>query len=243
MSGVSEFKDKAVAVVGASEGVGPTIVRAFLEQGARVAVGEFGESPKQHPPEALIIPVDLAQTQSVTSFLDRCEKELGGLDVLVMSARPVKVAKVLDIAPDEIARVVQRELIDVILCLQETARRMVARKGGRIISLCSMSGKTGVHGGVSPYAASKGGLITFSRSMAADLAPTGVTVNCIATALFDVQVASMSEEHQKEVAKGVPVGRFGRSEEAAHAVLYLASKDAGYVTGETLNLSGGRFMD
>jgi len=68
-------------------------------------------------------------------------------------------------------------------------------------------------------------------------------VNCIATALFDVQIAAMSEEHQKEVAKGVPVGRFGRSEEAAHAVLYLASKDAGYVTGETLNLSGGRLMD
>jgi len=170
LSGVSEFKGKAVAVVGGSEGVGPTIVRAFLEQGAKVGVGEFGENPKEHS-GASIIPIDLAQPQSVKTFLDRCEAELGGLDVLVMSARPVKVAKVLDIAPEEIGRVVQRELIDVILCLQEAARRMVPRKNGRIISLCSMSGKTGVHGGVSPYAASKGGLITFSRSMAADLAP------------------------------------------------------------------------
>jgi NAD(P)-dependent dehydrogenase (short-subunit alcohol dehydrogenase family) len=120
---------------------------------------------------------------------------------------------------------------------------MVARGRGRLISFASMSGKTGVHPGVGPYAAAKGGLITFSRVLAAELAPTGVTVNCIAMALMEPQVAVLTEEHRREVLKGVPVGRFGRSEEAAAAVLYLASDNAGYVTGETLNLSGGRFMD
>ncbi len=84
-------------------------------------------------------------------------------------------------------------------------------------------------------------MITFSRVLAAELAPSAVTVNVIATSLFDVQVAGLADK--SEVVKGIPVGRVGRSEEAAHAVLYLASKDGGYVTGETLNLSGGRFMD
>ena len=242
-SAKSEFDGQAVAVVGGSDGVGPAVVRAFLARGAKVASGEAAGPPPNLPPETLIIPLDLARPDSVVGFLDRCDAEFGGVDVLVMSARPVKVAKLLDTPPDEIRRVVERELTDVIVCIQEAARRMVARKKGRIISFASMSGKTGVHTGVAPYAAAKGGLITFSRSLAAELAPTGVTVNCIATALFDVQAAALPEDHRREVVKGIPVGRFGRSEEAAHAVLYLASRDAGYVTGETLNLSGGRFMD
>jgi NAD(P)-dependent dehydrogenase (short-subunit alcohol dehydrogenase family) len=111
------------------------------------------------------------------------------------------------------------------------------------MSFSSMSGKTGVHPYVAPYAASKGGLITFSRSLAAELAPTGVTVNVIATSLFDVQVANQTPEKLAETLKGIPTGRPGRSEEAAHAALYLASRNAGFVTGETMSLSGGRFMD
>jgi 3-oxoacyl-[acyl-carrier protein] reductase len=243
VSNDSEFSGKAVAVVGGSEGVGPAVVRAFLARGAKVASGEAAARPAALPAEALVFPLDLGRRDSVIAFLDRCETELGGLDVLVMSARPVKVAKLLDTAPEEIARVIEHELTHAVLCIQEAARRMVARKSGRIISFASMSGKTGVHANVAPYAAAKGGLITFSRGLAAELAPTGVTVNCIATALFDVQVAILPEDHKREVLKGVPVGRFGRSEEAAEAVLYLASQNAGYVTGETLNLSGGRFMD
>ena len=240
----SEFSGRTVAIVGGSNGVGPAVVRAFLERGARVASGEKGSiAPYALPAQTRVFALDLAQRASVTGFLDRCESELGGLDVLVMSPSPVKVGRILDTAPDEIGRVVGEELTQVALCLQETARRMAARQSGRIISFGSMSGKTGVHPGVGPYAAAKGGVITFSRVLAAELAATGVTVNCIATALFEPQVAVLPDDHRREVLKGVPVGRFGRSEEAAQAVLYLASQNAGYVTGETLNLSGGRFMD
>ena len=240
----SEFANKAVAVIGGSENVGPAVVEAFLAAGARVASGEApGTRPSSLPPQTVIAPIDLASRDSVSAFFDTCEAKLGGLDILVMSPKPVKVAKVLDIAPDEIRRVIDTELTEVILCIQEAARRMAARRAGRIISFASMSGKTGVHPGVGPYAAAKGGLITFSRVLAAELAPVGVTVNCICTALFEPQVAVLTEEHRREVLKGVPVGRFGRSVEAAQAVLYLASQNSGYVTGETLNLSGGRFMD
>jgi 3-oxoacyl-[acyl-carrier protein] reductase len=120
---------------------------------------------------------------------------------------------------------------------------MAKRGRGRIIVFASMSGKTGPHHNVGPFAAAKGGLLAFVRVLAAELAEHGVTVNGIATALFEPQVAAMTEEKRAALRRGIPVGRFGRPDEAAHAVLFLASGKAGFVTGECLNLSGGRFMD
>jgi len=150
---------------------------------------------------------------------------------------------VLAVTAAELRDVIEQDLVQVVLFMQEAARRMVKRQRGRIIVFASMSGKTGAHHNVSPFAAAKGGLLAFVRAMAAEIAPSGVTVNAIATALFEPQVAAMSEEKRAGLKTGIPVGRFGRPEEAAQAVLYLASQNAGYVTGECLNLSGGRFMD
>jgi NAD(P)-dependent dehydrogenase (short-subunit alcohol dehydrogenase family) len=239
---MSEFKGMAVAVVGGHLGVGPAVVSAFVEQGAKVAVGMLDGASATFA-GATTLPVALGDRASRAAFLDACELELGGLAVLVMVAPPVKARDALAFTDEEYEDLIARELTEPAACIREAARRMVKRGGGRIISFSSMSGKTGSHKHVAPYAAAKGGLITFSRSLAADLAPTGVTVNVIATSLFDVQVAGQSPEKMAETLKGIPMGRVGRSEEAAHAVLYLASAKAGYVTGETMSLSGGRFMD
>jgi NAD(P)-dependent dehydrogenase (short-subunit alcohol dehydrogenase family) len=245
----NEFASAAVVLIGGHLGVGPAVVRAFHEGGARVALGVVtGQALTDAQRSACDLPgvaqfaIDPSDPQSVSGFFDQCEAALGGLAVLVNVAPPVRTQAALDIAPAEYRRVVDAELVSPILCMLEAARRMTPRGTGRIIAFASMSGKTGTHKLVAPYAAAKGGLITFSRVLAAELAPSGVTVNVIATALFDVQVSAGSE-HLTEVLKGIPVGRVGRSAEAARAVLYLASADAGYVTGETLNLSGGRFMD
>jgi NAD(P)-dependent dehydrogenase (short-subunit alcohol dehydrogenase family) len=233
-----------VVVIGGHLGTGPAVVRAFVEQGAKVAVGVLaGHEPSQ--PAAIAgarnIAADLRDGAGVAAFFDACEQQLDGLSVVVIVAPPVKTGDAFSFTEAQYRAVIDAELLGPILCLKEAGRRMAERGGGRLISFSSMSGKTGVHPHVAPYAAAKGGLIAFSRSLAAELAPKGVTVNVIATALFDVQVAAMADTSQ--VVKGIPVGRVGRSEEAAHAVLYLASRNAGYVTGETMNLSGGRFMD
>jgi NAD(P)-dependent dehydrogenase (short-subunit alcohol dehydrogenase family) len=233
-----EFRDRRVIVIGADAGLGPATVEAFAQLGARLVVD--GAAP---PPGAIALPLDIADGRSIRGFVTRAVVELGGLDIVIVAARPVATGRILERSEEQMRRVIDDELVGVMLCLQEAARAMEPNGYGRIISFASMSGKTGVHTGVGTYAAAKGGLITFSRVLAAELAPTGVTVNVIATALFEPQVAGLDAQHRDELARAIPVQRFGRPAEAVHAVLYLASEDAGYVTGETLNLSGGRFMD
>lgn len=223
-----------VAIANAAEGVGPAVVSMLLEAGARVV------TDASEPAGEALIPHDLSDA---AAFLDACEASLGGLDVLVVSAPPVANKPVLEMTPGELRSVTEAELVLPALLMQEAARRMGARGYGRIIGFASMSAKTGVHHNVAPYAAAKGGLLAFMRVLAAETAETGVTVNAIATALFEPQVARMPEEKKARLKAGIPVARFGRSTEAAHAVLYLASPRAGFVTGECMNLSGGRFMD
>ncbi|MES2360400.1 MAG: SDR family oxidoreductase [Pseudomonadota bacterium] len=239
-----EFAGANVVVVGGNQGVGPAIVQAFLAHGAKVSVGltSGAELANAQNSDAILIPADLSSMDSAKAFLDVCEESSGQLAVLIVVPPPVKTQSVMDIAETQIRQILESELAQPVFCLIEAARRMGQYGKGRIISFVSMSGKAGVHKNVAPYAAAKGGLIMFSRVLAAEIAGTGVTVNAVATSLFDVQIAA-TPEAAHEIAKGIPVGRVGRSDEAAHAALYLASGKSGYVTGETLNLSGGRFMD
>jgi len=222
----SDLAGTRAVVVGAGHGVGPEVVAALRAAGATVATDEA--APASSDPAA---------------FLDALTRNLGGLDLLVLSAPPVKNKPVLDMTADEMRAVAEAEMVVPALLMQEAARRMVTAGYGRIVVFASMSAKTGVHHNVAPYAAAKGGLLAFARVLAAETAAHGVTVNAIATALFEPQVKTMTEEKRAGLLKAIPVGRFGRSDEAAHAVLFLASQNAGFVTGECLNLSGGRFMD
>ncbi len=248
-SAANEFQGKPVVIVGGHLGVGPAVVRAFAGRGAQIVVGELaGYPPNQEQraacalPSVSVLPLDPSGSAAAATFLDACSRQLGELHVVVLVPPPVTTGPALDLTDTHYRQTIDRELVWPMLLMLEAARRMVPQGHGRIIAFGSMSGKTGSHKGVAPFAAAKGGLYAFSRALASDIATTGVTVNCVATALFDVQVAAGSE-HLNEVVKGIPVGRVGRSPEAAHAALYLASSEAGYVTGETLNLSGGRFMD
>jgi NAD(P)-dependent dehydrogenase (short-subunit alcohol dehydrogenase family) len=233
----NEFTGRGAAIVGADIGLGPAIVQAFTEAGMRIATD--GAAP--HGVGA--VPTNGADAGVINTFFDAALQRIPSLDVLVLAARPVQIAKFLDVSAAELRNVIEQELVWFALIMQEGARRMIPHGRGRIISLSSMSGKTGVHPNVGPYAAAKGGLIALSRVMAAELGGTGVTVNVIANALMQPQVQHLSEKERAEVLRGIPVGRFGKPEEAAHAVLFLASDASGYITGETLNLSGGRFMD
>jgi len=229
----ADLRGQRAVVVGAGYGVGPAVVAALAEAGATVLTDDPEAPAGDH----------IASDSPAPEFIGRCIEKLCGLDILVVSSRPVKNKPVLDMTPQEMRDVAEDEMVVPALQMQEAARYMVKTGHGRIIVFASMSAKTGVHHDVAPYAAAKGGLLAFARVLAAETAEHGVTVNGIATALFEPQVKTMTEEKRTRLKGAIPVGRFGRSEEAAHAVLFLAAPNAGFVTGECLNLSGGRFMD
>ena len=230
---MADLRGKRAVVIGAGYGVGPQVVSALAAAGAAV-VTDAADAPAGDY---------IASDGDPAAFIGHCADKLGSIDILVVSSRPVKNKPVLDMTPQEMRSVAEEELVIPALQMQEAARLMVKAGHGRIIVFASMSAKTGVHHDVAPYAAAKGGLLAFARVLAAETAEHGVTVNGIATALFEPQVKTMAEEKRTRLKSAIPVGRFGRSEEAAHAVLFLASHNAGFVTGECLNLSGGRFMD
>ncbi|HEY0315710.1 MAG TPA: SDR family oxidoreductase [Sphingomonas sp.] len=227
---------RAAAMTLADQGVGPAVVAALLAAGVTLAVDG---APAGIDGARAVGRAD----DDPAGFLDRCEAAAGPLDILVVGAGAVRNKPLLDVTAEELRGTVESDLVRPALLMREAARRMTARGQGRIIAFGSMSGKTGVHHNTAPSAAAKGGLFAFVRALAAETAGQGVTVNAIATALFEPQTATMTEEKRARLRAAVPVGRFGRSEEAAHAVLFLAAAHAGYVTGECLNLSGGRFMD
>ena len=229
----TDLTGQRAVVIGAGYGVGPAVVSALAEAGATVLTDDANAPAGEHI-ASVGLPADL---------IESCIEKLGGLDIIVVSSRPVKNKPVLDMTPEEMRSVAEEEMVSPALQMQEAARHMVKAGYGRIIVFASMSAKTGVHHDVAPYAAAKGGLLAFARVLAAETAEHGVTVNGIATALFEPQVKTMTEEKRTRLKGAIPVGRFGRSEEAAHAVLFLAARNAGFVTGECLNLSGGRFMD
>jgi len=220
-------------VCDAAEGVGPAVVAALAAAGAEVA------ADATLPGAAHAVPPGGSPAEVIAA----ARVALGGLDILVLSAPPVVNRPIFETTADQIRQSAEAEYIRPALMMQEAARGMAAAGFGRIIAFATMSAKTGVHHNVAPHAGAKAGLLAFARVLAAETAEHGVTVNGIATSLFAPQVATMTEEKRARLRAGVPVGRFGESAEAAHAVLFLAAREGGYVTGECLNLSGGRFMD
>ena len=215
---------RRILVVGASQGVGPAVVALLAAEGAQ------------------LLPLDPPAGADPVAWFEALDDD-APVDTLVHCPPPVKNKPVFQMTAEELRGVAEAEMVQPALLMQAAARRMAARGFGRIVAFASMSAKTGLHHNVAPYAAAKGGLLAFARVLAAETAAQGVTVNTVATALFDAQAAAMAPEKRGRIVGEIPVGRFGNSREAAHAVRYLLSEEAGYVTGECLNMSGGRFMD
>jgi len=217
----------------AAHGVGPAVVQALSEAGAIVSA----DADLPGATHIVRAGTDAAGTMAMVL------QAMGGLEILVLSAPPVRNRPIFETSIEDIRRVAEAEMVGPAALMLEAARHMAATGFGRIVVFATMSAKTGVHHNVAPHAAAKAGLLAFARVLAAETAEHGVTVNGIATSLFAPQVATMTVEKRERLRAGVPVGRFGESAEAAHAVLFLAAREGGYVTGECLNLSGGRFMD
>jgi 3-oxoacyl-[acyl-carrier protein] reductase len=234
-------------VTGATGGIGGPIARALHAQGAEVVLSGTREDALQGLAAALgsrvhILPVNLSDAQAVEALVPAAEEKLGGLDILVNNAGITRDNLFIRLKDEDWDAVLAVNLTAAFRLSRAAARGMMRRRFGRIINITSIVGVTG-NAGQGNYAASKAGLIGMSKALAAEVASRGVTVNCIAPGFIASPMTDALNEKQKEtILANVPAGRLGSGEDCAAATIYLASREAAYVTGQTLHVNGGMAM-
>ena len=235
-------------VTGASGGIGSAIAGALVAQGARVAFSGSNEEKlaafaAQFLGDHVQLACNLSDAAAVDALVPRAVEALGGkLDILVNNAGVTRDNLIMRMKDEEWDDVIRINLEAAFRLARAAARPMMKARFGRIISITSVVGVTG-NPGQSNYAASKAGLIGMSKALAQELASRGITVNCVAPVFIRSAMTDALTDAQKDaINTKIPAGKLGEGEDIGAAVAYLASREAGYVTGQTLHINGGMAM-
>ena len=238
-------------VTGSSGGIGSAIARALAAQGARLALS--GSNPAKlrafreelnadYGHDHVEITCDLSNTTQVEELIPATLDTLGQLDILVNNAGITRDNLAMRMKDDEWSDVIKINLEAAFRLMRAASKPMMKARFGRIVSITSVVGATGNPGQVN-YAAAKAGLVGMSKSLAQELASRGVTVNCVAPGFIRTAMTEVLPDAQKEALNArIPMGRMGEGGDIGAAVAFLASKEAGYVTGQTLHVNGGMAM-
>ncbi len=239
---------RVALVTGASRGIGRAVALRLAADGHDVAVnysasadaaGIVVEEIRAAGRNAIAVRADVGDAAAVTGMFESVENALGRVEVLVNNAGITRDGLLLRMGQDDWDSVIGTNLTSVYLCTRAAMRAMVRARWGRIISVSSISGISG-NPGQANYAASKAGIIGFSKSIAREVGSRNITVNVVAPGFIETDMTEgLGEETARMVAEQAALGRLGRPEEVAAAVGYLASDDAAYVTGQTLVVDGG----
>jgi 3-oxoacyl-[acyl-carrier protein] reductase len=234
-------------VTGASGCIGSAVAKALAAQGARVALsGTREEALKAVAAEiggdCVILPCNLSDTAAVDALVPSAVAVLGQLDILVNNAGVTRDNLVMRMKDEEWDQVIAVNLSAAFRLIRAASKPMMKARFGRIITITSVVGATG-NPGQANYAASKGGLTAMSKALAQELASRTITVNCVAPGFITSPMTDVLPDAQKEaLTSRIPAGRLGEGAEIAAAVAYLASRDASYVTGQTIHVNGGMAM-
>ncbi|NND18639.1 MAG: 3-oxoacyl-[acyl-carrier-protein] reductase [Silicimonas sp.] len=242
-----DLSGKSALVTGASGGIGAAIATMLHGAGAAVALSGTREGPLETLAGALgerahVLPCDLSDATAVTDLPKRAGDAMGAVDILVNNAGITRDNLFMRMSEEEWDSVLNVNLKSAMLLSKGVMRGMMKARWGRIVNISSVVGATG-NPGQANYAASKAGLVGMSKSLAYEVASRGITVNCVAPGFITTAMTDKLTEDQKTaILAQVPAGRMGEADEIAAAVLYLASAEAGYVTGATLHINGGMAM-
>jgi 3-oxoacyl-[acyl-carrier protein] reductase len=242
-----DLEGKKALVTGASGGIGGAIATALHRQGALVAIsgtrrqalderaGELGE--RVH-----VLPCNLSDKQEVEALIPAAEASLGGLDILVNNAGITRDGLFLRLRDEDWDEVIAVNLTSAFRLCRAAVKGMMRRRYGRIVNITSIVGVTG-NPGQGNYTAAKAGMIGMTKSLAAEVASRTVTVNCVAPGFISSPMTGALNEKQRDtILANVPAGRLGSGEDVAAAVVFLASAEAAYITGQTLHVNGGMAM-
>jgi 3-oxoacyl-[acyl-carrier protein] reductase len=246
----AELQDKVSLVTGASRGIGRAVARELAARGATVLAAARDQEKLAavvsaivaEGGKALAVPLDVADRASVEAAFEAILKAHGRLDHLVNNAGITRDNLVLRMKPEDWQQVLDTNLTGAFLCTQAALRPMLKQRGGRIVNITSVVGLTG-NPGQANYAASKAGLVGFTRSVAREVASRSITVNAVAPGFIETDMtAAMSDKAREAVASLIPLGRVGQPEDVAAAVAFLVSDRAAYITGQVLSVDGGFHM-
>ncbi|MBS9477951.1 3-oxoacyl-[acyl-carrier-protein] reductase [Ancylobacter radicis] len=242
-----DLTGKTALVTGATGGIGGAIATALHARGATVALsGTRREALEalaaQLGERSFVLPCDLSNNEQVEALVPQAEEAMGVLDILVNNAGITRDGLFVRLTDEMWDTVIQVNLTAGFRLTRAAARSMMRRRTGRIIGITSIVGVTG-NAGQGNYAAAKAGMIGMSKALAKEVAARGVTVNCIAPGFIATPMTDVLNDKQKDaILSAVPAARLGTPEDIAAAAVYLASSEAGYVTGQTLHVNGGMAM-
>lgn len=234
-------------VTGASGGIGSAIAKALAGQGARLALsgsnaGKLEAFGRELGGDHVALVANLSDAAAVDGLVPQAVERLGKLDILVNNAGVTRDNLTMRMKDEEWSEVIRINLEAAFRLSRAALKPMMRAKFGRIISVTSVVGATG-NPGQANYAASKAGLVGMSKALAQEVASRGITVNCIAPGFIRSAMTDALPDAQKEALMGrIPAGKLGEGEDVAAAAVYLASREAGYVTGQTLHVNGGMAM-
>lgn len=242
---------KTALVTGASRGIGRAVALALAAAGARVAINYAGNVKAAEEVKAaveaaggtaILCQADVADSAAVEAMVAAVAKEFGTIDILVNNAGITRDTLLMRMKDEDFAKVLDTNLKGVFYCTKAVSKLMMKKRAGRIVNMASVIGLVG-NAGQANYAAAKAGVIGFSKSVAKELASRGITVNVVAPGFIGTDMTADLPETVKEKALAdIPLGKMGEPEDVANAVLFLASDQASYITGQVVNVDGGMVM-
>ena len=254
MKNYLDLSGKVALVTGASSGIGAATARIFSDLGAAVSIGynrnesgafQLREELTQSSARVIALQADVQKLAEAKTLVAKTQEALGPIDILVNNAGSLIERKpLLEMNEETWSAVLELNLASAFACSQAAAASMSSRRTGSIINIVSIAGRNGGGPGSGAYATAKGGLITFTKALAKELAPHGVRVNAVSPGVIDTPFHEVfsTPEMIANFVRTIPMGRVGRSEEIATAIAFLASDAASYITGETIEVNGGQLM-
>jgi 3-oxoacyl-[acyl-carrier protein] reductase len=242
-----QLSGKTALITGASGGIGSAIAKNLSQQGAHVVLhgtraGRLEELASEIGSNVSVVTANLSDRDAVGGLVAEAAKATGAIDILVNNAGITRDNLFMRMKDEEWDDVLEINLTSSMLLCRSAIRAMMKARWGRIISISSIVGVTG-NPGQTNYAASKAGMIGFSKSLAAEVASRGITVNIVAPGFIETPMTDeLTDEQKQKLLANVPAGRLGSSQEVAAAVSFLASEEAAYMTGSTLHVNGGMAM-
>lgn len=247
-----QLTNQTALITGASGGIGNAIAKAFYAQGATIAISGTREDALQTLAEDLkstggqnmvhVLPCNLGNSEAVEALMPKAEELMGKVDILVNNAGITRDGLAMRMKDEDWDQVIAVNLTSAFRLCRSAIKFMMKRRYGRIINISSVVGVTG-NAGQANYTAAKAGLIGMSKTFAQEAASRGITVNCIAPGFIASSMTDVLQDAVKEkILISVPQGRMGTPEEIASGAVFLASPEAGYMTGQTLHINGGMLM-